>query len=91
MVRFVWDEIKRQKNIALHGLDFAVAAAEFDFKEALIEPGYPGRDGRHRFMAIGPLGDDLTTIVFSRLGNEAISIISFRRASRSERRRYAET
>jgi len=90
MVRFVWDEIKRQRNIDLHGLDFAVAAAEFNFKDALIEPSYPGKDGRHRFLAIGPLGDDLTSLVFSRLGNEAIAIISFRPASRRERKRYDE-
>jgi uncharacterized DUF497 family protein len=90
MVRFVWDEIKRQENIALHGLDFA-AAAKFDFLEALIEPSYPGADGRPRFTAIGPLDDDLSIIVFSMLGNEAISIISFRRASRKVRKRYVET
>ncbi len=90
MVRFVWDEIKRQRNIRLHGLDFEAAAESFDFQEALIEPSYPGLDGRARFMAIGPLGDDLVALVFSLLGTEAISIISLRRASRKERRRYAE-
>lgn len=68
MVRSVWDEIKRQRNIALHGLDFAVVAAECDFLEALIEPSYSDKDGRARFTAIGPLGDDLTTIVFSMMG-----------------------
>ena len=75
----------------LHGLDFAVAAEKFNFLGALIEPSHPGKDGRRRFTAIGPLDDDLTTIVFSLLGNEAISIISLRRASRKERKRYVET
>jgi uncharacterized DUF497 family protein len=91
MFRFVWDEIKRQKNITLHGLDFAVVAENFDFLNALIEPSYPSQSGRARFTAIGPLEDDLITIVFSMLGTEAIAIISMRRSSRKERKRYVET
>ncbi|AYC99890.1 BrnT family toxin [Neorhizobium sp. NCHU2750] len=90
MVKFVWDEIKRQRNIRLHGLDFAVVASDFDFLEALIEPSYSAADGRPRYTAIGPMGGDLTTVVFSMMGREAISIISARRASRKERKRYAE-
>jgi uncharacterized DUF497 family protein len=91
MVTFVWDDIKRQRNISLHGLDFATAAEKFQFLDALIEPSHPARDGRPRFTAIGPLDDDLITIVFSPpLGTEAISIISMRRASRKERKRYVQ-
>ena len=88
MVKFVWDEIKRQRNIRLHSLDFATVDQSFKFLEALIEPSYASTDGRPRYTAIGPLGDDLVTIVFSMLGAEAIAIISMRRASRKERRRY---
>ena len=84
----MWDELKRRTNIENHGLDFMDARIRFDFREALIEPTYPSKDGRARFTAIGPLNNDIVTAVFSPLGREGLSIISLRPASRKERKRY---
>ena len=42
-----------------------------------------GRSGR--FVAIGRVGEQVTTVIFTLLGREAISVISMRRASRRER------
>ena len=86
-MKIVWDEPKRRTNLATHGFDLADAES-FDWDTALIVPGHAGETGRPRFRAIGRLGHDLVAIVFSPLGTEAISVISLRRASRSERKLY---
>ena len=77
----VWDEPKRQANIAKHGFDFADLTEDF-FLAAYIDAV---KDGRH--MAIGRLNDGTIAVVYATLGTEGISVISMRRASRSERRK----
>jgi uncharacterized DUF497 family protein len=89
-MKIVWDEPKRQANIARHGLDLADAEL-FDWEGAIVIPGYAGRDGRARFRAIGRLSHDLVALVFSPLGTEAVSVVSLRRASRLERKLYGQT
>ena len=89
-MRIVWDEPKRQTNMATHGLDLAEAES-FDWDAAIVVPGHMSRDGRLRFRAIGWLRRDLGALVFSPLGAEAVSVISLRRASRVERRLHEET
>jgi uncharacterized DUF497 family protein len=86
-VRILWDEPKRQSNLALHRLDFADVGEPF-LDEALVVPSYAGLRGEPRYRAIGLLEADLVTLIFSPLGTEAISLISLRRASRKERRIY---
>jgi uncharacterized DUF497 family protein len=83
-----WDDAKRLTNLKTHGLDFADARDRFDFDDAVITPTYPGQDGRARFKAIGPLDERLVALVFSPLGSEAVSLISLRPASKSERKNY---
>ncbi len=85
----VWDAPKRQSNIEDHGLDFADARDRFEWETAIIAPSHPGEDGRERFKALGDLDGRIVGLVFSLLGNEAISAISLRPANRSERKRYA--
>ena len=78
----VWDEPKRQRNIAKHGLDFAVLTSEF-FENARIEDAKSGR-----FLAVGEFeGVTIIAVVFRPLGSEALSIISMRRANKDERNR----
>lgn len=89
MNEFQWDDSKRQSNLELHGFDFADVYL-FEWDEADISPTYPSRTGRSRLQATGLLFNDLVTIVFSPLGTEAYSIVSMRRASRKERRRYEQ-
>ena len=78
-MRIVWDEIKRQANVSKHGMDFADLAMDFFYVATIL----PTRG--KRFMAIGNIGGVAITVVFSRLGNEAISIVSMRHASGKER------
>ena len=81
-MKLVWDEPKRQRNIAKHGLDFAVLTSEF-FENARIENAKSGR-----FLAVGEFeGVTIIAVVFRPLGSEALSIISMRRANKDERNR----
>jgi uncharacterized DUF497 family protein len=89
-MKIVWDEPKRQTNIATHGFDLADAES-FAWETAIVVPGHTGKSDRSRFRAIGWLGHELVTVVFSPLGAEAISVISLRRASRTERKLYDKT
>ncbi len=79
-MRMVWDEPKRESNIRKHRMDFADAHDRFEWADAVVEAAKPGPDGRPRFLAVSFLD-----------GSEAISAISLRRASRSERSRYDQT
>ncbi|WP_377292851.1 BrnT family toxin [Rhizobium sp. SG2393] len=81
-MKILWDEPKRQANLAKHGFDFGALTIDF-FEAARIELT---RD--QRFMAIGRLEEvAVIAVIFRPLGAEAISIISMRRASTAERSR----
>ena len=81
-MKIVWDEPKRRQNIAKHGLDFASLTLEF-FETASIDVAR-----QNRFLAVGELdGVAIVAVIFRPLGSEALSVISMRRASRSERSR----
>ncbi len=71
-------------------MDFADARDRFDWETALILSTYPSRLGGKRLVAIGFLDGAMVTLVFSRLGTEAVSAISLRTASNKERRRYEQ-
>lgn len=78
----VWDEPKRQLNLAKHGLDFADLIPAF-FENARVESAK-----QDRFLALGQLaGVMVVAVVFRPLGSEAVSVISMRPASKIERSR----
>lgn len=79
MVMIVWDEPKRQTNLAKHGLDFADLDEGFFLASVVV----PAMDSR--CMAIGRLVDGTIAVVFATLGIEGVSVISMRPASRRER------
>jgi uncharacterized DUF497 family protein len=76
----LYDEVKRQANIAKHGFDFAALTPDF-FLSATILGGKTGR-----LLAVGLFEGDAVTVVFRPMGREAISVVSMRPASRKERR-----
>ena len=79
-MKIVWDEPKRQTNLAKHGMDFADLTLEF-FLSAHVDAAKEGR-----FVAVGELnGQAIVAVVFRPLGSEALSVISMRRANRKER------
>ena len=79
-MRILWDEPKRIRNIAKHGLDFASLNEAF-FAAAVILPAKAAR-----WMAVGQLEDGSIVVIFATLGSEAISLISMRPANKTERR-----
>lgn len=80
MIMIVWDEIKRRSNLANHGLDFADLDIEF-FAHALVRPTHSDR-----LIAFGEFrGEAIIAVVFKPMGDEAVSVISMRPASRKER------
>jgi len=83
-VQIVWDDFKRRKNLAKHGMDFAELDIAF-FAEAVVT-----RSRERRFVAVGVYqAETAIAVVFRSLGGEAISIISMRGASRKERKLLA--
>lgn len=78
-MQIVWDEPKRQANIAKHGYDFAVLTVEFFLDAVVVQ----AKD--RRMMAIGRFVDGTIAVVFVTLGTEGLSVISMRTASKKER------
>jgi len=90
-LRFVdgyeWDPAKAAANLAKHKVHFADAALSLEDPRALAMPD-PDAVGEERFVALGadPTGRVLVT-VFAYVGPN-IRIISARRGSPGERKRY---
>lgn len=77
--RLVWDVPKRLANLDKHGLDFKELTICFFF-QAVVRPAKRGR-----LQAIGYLKGRPVAVIFTRLGTEALSIISLRPANAQER------
>jgi uncharacterized protein len=84
-MRIVWDEPKRLANIEKHRLDFADVGF-VEWSTALVEASRV-EGGRQRYKAIARYRDGTVVVVFVELGQEAISVISFRTANAKERSR----
>ena len=81
-VRFTWDEPKRRRNRAVHGLDFERVPAVFAGPTLTIEDDrfhYPER----RYITLGLL-DGLAVSIIHTETPERIHVISFRQATRRE-------
>jgi uncharacterized protein len=89
-MKLLWDEHKRGANLEKHGLDFA-DLADFGWDDAIIKPARAGKFGGSRSKVVGCYQDGVAIVIFSMLGSEAISIISFRPANKIERRLLDET
>ena len=91
-VRFEWDRRKAQSNERKHGVSFELAKEAFD-DEFQIRSSRGWEDGEERWWTIGLVGHWLLVVVHTWIENEeedVIRIISARKATASERRRYEE-
>jgi len=86
-VRLTYDRVKNERNIAERGLSFDLAA-EFDWSSALITEDTRQPYPEHRYQALGWIGEHLHMLVFTPR-NEAVHVISLRRANQRERSRHA--
>jgi uncharacterized DUF497 family protein len=86
-MNFEWDEDKNQSNISKHGISFKEAAEVFD----LSTVGYfdaVNSMNEDRYVEIGFAGGRLLTVVYVQLDDDTVRIISARKASLLEERRY---
>ena len=88
-MRFEWDNEKNKANIKKHGFDFA------DAREIFIAPLLIALDdredyGEDRWMGIGMLKSRTVVVLYAEHGEEAIRIISLRKALTHERNQYEQ-
>ncbi|MHB8284827.1 MAG: BrnT family toxin [Caulobacteraceae bacterium] len=92
-MRFVWDPAKARANLAKHGISFELAQKVWD--DPLMVVALEGvENAEQRWGAIGLVGPVLTVVVIHAYPDtdpdEVVGIISARRATRYERRRYEQ-
>jgi uncharacterized DUF497 family protein len=93
MVRFEWDETKARSNARKHGVRFKDAMLVFADPYALVEQDRL-EGGEYRWQTLGLAGGIVLLLVAHTVRDEQegelIRIISARRATRKERKRYGE-
>jgi hypothetical protein len=86
---FVWDDTKRESNLRKHGLDFRDAHLVYDNPEKCTYDS--SRIGELRLMdvAMAVIHGRLLALVYTERGDD-VRVISFRPASREERKQYEQ-
>jgi uncharacterized protein len=85
-IRYEWDEKKALKNLAKHGVSFAVCE-RFDWHKAIIHIDDRQPYGEERRLAIGPIDGRYHALVYTRR-NRRVRIISLRKANEREIERH---
>jgi uncharacterized DUF497 family protein len=88
-VEITYDPKKNARNIAKRGLSFD-RVRKFDFLNATTEVDDRVDYGETRLVAVGFLGQQLHVLCFLETGIDEIRVISFRKANKSEARKYAQ-
>ena len=86
-MEFEWDRTKAEANILRHGVRFETATEVFDDPDVLFEDD-PYSVGEYREIVIGASQAGLLFVVFTERREQVTRIISARRATADERRRY---
>jgi uncharacterized DUF497 family protein len=91
-IRFEWDPRKAEANRRKHGISFELAkeAFEDEFQTRAMR-GF--EEGEERWWTMGLVGPWILIVIHTWIENEkedVIRIISARKATASERRRYEE-
>lgn len=89
-MRFEWDERKNQLNIRKHGIDF------HDVPEMFLHPMLIRRDdrvdyGEERWISLGWLRGLVGVVVYTERMGDVIRIVSARKATRGEAKRYDQS
>ncbi len=83
---YEWDDLKRQANIAKHGVDFSLAE-DFDWNHATDTEDDRREYGETRQVALGFIGTRLHVLTYTK--REGICrVISLRKANARERNSY---
>ena len=90
-MRFEWNEEKERSNFRKHGIRFTTATRVFEDPDYVMEQDREV-DGEERWQTIGRIGDMMVLLVAHTIADEEddliYRIISARRATARERRRY---
>lgn len=93
-LRFEWDSEKARSNLRKHGVSFETAVRVFSDPFALVEQDRVD-DGEYRWQTTGVVDGAFVLLVAhadrEEDGIEVIRIISARRATPVERKRYAQS
>lgn len=87
MFEFEWDNKKAESNFLKHHVDFADAVAVFFDDERLLEIDPYEKEQRYRI--IGMAANGVLFVVYTER-KDAYRIISARKASKNERKKYYE-
>ena len=86
-MKYEWDEKKNRINMRRHNIDFS------DVKEMFDYPMLIGLDAREdyredRWVGIGILKNIVAVVIFTEVDDNTIRIISARKATKHERKKY---
>lgn len=89
-MRFEWDEAKNEINIRKHGIDFA------DVKDMFNHPMLALLDrredyGEERWIGLGWIQQLVGVVVYVERRDDTVRIISARKATKHEVRRYEQS
>ena len=88
-MQFEWDDEKEKINIVKHGIDFTTAARVFKDRNRLELYDEAHSDTEDRYITIGIIdGIAYLVMVVYTEREEAIRLISARKATKQERRMY---
>ena len=88
-LEFEWDEAKNTANVVKHGVGFARACGVFKDVFAIEQVDDRRNYGEERYVIIGMAEGRLLSVVYTMRG-DALRLISARRATSLEKRRYHE-
>jgi uncharacterized DUF497 family protein len=88
-VRFEWDETKNRANIRKHGIDFVDAVDVFNHPVLTLLDDREDY-GEERWIALGWMKALVGVVVYVERHGDVIRIISARKATRNEARRYEQ-
>ncbi len=88
-MKFEWDESKAQANLQKHGVDFEIARTVFTdpFRVTYVDDRSDYKE--QRFITTGLIGIRHHVIIYAKR-NDAIRIISARKANKREQKFYAD-
>ncbi len=84
---FEWDEKKRSRNIAKHGVDFTAACRLWE-SSLLVNKDTRQQYGESRWIGMGKLSNRVMVVVFTQRFFNTIRIISCRKANCREVQYY---
>lgn len=88
-MQFEWDDEKEQINIRKHGIDFSTAALVFKDENRLELYDEVHSENEERYLTIGIIANVacVVAVVYTER-DESIRLISARKATKRERRKY---